>query len=69
MIANLTKITSSNVGIAKAIGKSITIPLLQLSSDQGNFMPGLPILQTIAYCSHPETRIKINVKVKSHIPK
>ena len=35
-IANFTKITSLNIGIAKAIGKSITVPLLQLSSDQGD---------------------------------
>ena len=35
-ITNFTKITSLNVGIAKAIGKSITVPLLQLSSDQGD---------------------------------
>ena len=60
MIANLSKIASLNVGIAKAIGKSITVPLLQLSSDQGDWSPGSPIPQAIAYCNRPKTKNKKN---------
>ena len=51
----------------KSDRQNITLPLLQLSSNQGDWSPGLPILQTIAYCSCPKTKIKINTKVRSQV--